>query len=79
MAAATCELNSQLDDWLTEFVVLADDPELRAARVCAIVRTVTEALEWRGGWEPSVELASAAQLLQAAREHQHRMTAPAPG
>lgn len=68
------ELKSELIDWLTETVVLADEPQLRADRVCAIVDAVVDAIGWRTGDDAeSLELESISVLRQAARAHQSSM------
>lgn len=74
MSVGRIELSPELVDWLTEAVVLAGDPQLRADRVCAIVEAVVDAIGWRAGDDAaSVELQSISVLLQAARAHQSSM------
>lgn len=63
----------ELEDWLTESVVLAADPQLRAERICAVVGVLQEAVEWRAGWEGDAELASIRHLTDAAAAHRLRM------
>lgn len=50
MSTVAGELNSQLVDWLTETVVLATDPQHRAARICAIVELWSGVVAGRGPW-----------------------------
>jgi len=74
MSAGRVELSSELVDWLTEAVVLPDDPQLRAERICAIVEAVVEAVGWRAGYHgETAELVSVSAILDAAQAHQTLM------
>lgn len=71
--AAYARLSGHLSDALSEAVVLPPDPCARSAVICSLVEEMRASLEWRQG--PLEELMSIQQLVNAAHEHQVRMTA----